>query len=187
MDQAAMESMERQLDEDVRARFPGGAVQRVALLQYGDDPVIEPGELMLRVFIEAAGGPEDRGQALEAFGHTHRAAMKEFRRELEERHPEISRAEFTVEGTEDQRTAGRLGIWIGRPPPRREREAGELTPVMARLGPVDLETLDALITAGIAPNRAEAVRWALARIRERPAYAQLRDRVREIEELKAQF
>jgi Arc/MetJ-type ribon-helix-helix transcriptional regulator len=58
---------------------------------------------------------------------------------------------------------------------------------MARLGPVDLETLDALITAGIAANRAEAVRWALARIRERPAYAQLRDRIREIDELKAQF
>ena len=50
----------------------------------------------------------------------------------------------------------------------RAAEGGELTPVMARLGPVDLETLDALITAGIAASRAEAVRWALARIRERP-------------------
>jgi Arc/MetJ-type ribon-helix-helix transcriptional regulator len=58
---------------------------------------------------------------------------------------------------------------------------------MARLGPLDLETLDALITAGIATSRAEAVRWALARIRDRPAYAQLRQRAREIEELKAQF
>ena len=44
-----------------------------------------------------------------------------------------------------------------------------------------------LITAGIAANRAEAVRWALARIRERPAYVQLQERAREIEELKAQF
>jgi Arc/MetJ-type ribon-helix-helix transcriptional regulator len=58
---------------------------------------------------------------------------------------------------------------------------------MARLGPADLETLDALITAGIASNRADAVRWALARIRERPAYAQLRAKTAEIEELKAQF
>jgi len=58
---------------------------------------------------------------------------------------------------------------------------------MARLGQADLETLDTLITAGIAPNRAQAVRWALARIRERPAYAQLRERAREIEELKSQF
>lgn len=58
---------------------------------------------------------------------------------------------------------------------------------MARLGPADLETVDTLITAGIAANLAEAVRWALARIRERPAYTRLRARAREIEELKAQF
>jgi len=69
----------------------------------------------------------------------------------------------------------------------RALEGGELTPVMARLGPADLETLDALITAGIAASRAEAVRWALARIRERPAYAQLRERAREIERLKTEF
>jgi Arc/MetJ-type ribon-helix-helix transcriptional regulator len=70
------------------------------------------------------------------------------------------------------------GDGIGAPP---------LVPVMARLGPADLETVDTLITAGIAANRAEAVRWALARIRERPAYAKLRERAREIDELKAQF
>jgi hypothetical protein len=58
---------------------------------------------------------------------------------------------------------------------------------MARLGPVDLETVDALITAGIAANRAEALRWILARIRERLAYAKLSERARELEELKAQF
>jgi hypothetical protein len=58
---------------------------------------------------------------------------------------------------------------------------------MARLGREDLETLDTLITAGIAACRAEGVRWALARIRERPAYEQLRARAREIEDLKAQF
>jgi Arc/MetJ-type ribon-helix-helix transcriptional regulator len=61
------------------------------------------------------------------------------------------------------------------------------TPVMARLGADDLETLDTLISAGIATSRAEAVRWALARLRERPAYEQLRARTREIDELKSQF
>jgi len=58
---------------------------------------------------------------------------------------------------------------------------------VARLGPTDLETVDVLITAGIAANRADAVRWALARIRERPAYAELQQRARDIEELKTQF
>jgi Arc/MetJ-type ribon-helix-helix transcriptional regulator len=69
----------------------------------------------------------------------------------------------------------------------RAAEGGELTPVMAMLGRPDLGTLDALITAGIASSRAEAVRWALARIRERPAFAQLQERAREIERLKNEF
>ena len=81
-----------------------------------------------------------------------------------------------------------LGPGRGRSLDARAMEGGgDLTPVMTRLGPVDLETLDALITAGIAGSRAEAVRWALARIRERPAYAQLRERAAEIERLKTEF
>ena len=63
----------------------------------------------------------------------------------------------------------------------------ELTPVMTRLGPADLAAVDTLITAGIANSRAEVLRWAVGRIRERPAYAQLQERVHEIGELKAQF
>ena len=31
------------------------------------------------------------------------------------------------------------------------------------------------------------IRWALTRIRERPAYAELRERAKEIETLKSQF
>ncbi|MGH3190450.1 MAG: hypothetical protein ACRDOL_24955 [Streptosporangiaceae bacterium] len=65
--------------------------------------------------------------------------------------------------------------------------AEELTPVMTRLGPADLATVDTLITAGIAGSRAEVLRWAVGRIRENPAYAQLQNRVREISELKARF
>ena len=71
--------------------------------------------------------------------------------------------------------------------PEEDELARGLTPVQAGLGPVDLAMLDALITAGIAASRAEAVRWALARIRERPAYAELRERAKEIENLKSQF
>jgi hypothetical protein len=63
----------------------------------------------------------------------------------------------------------------------------KLTPVMTRLGPADLATVDTLITAGIANSRAEVLRWAVGRIREHPAYAQLQERVHEIDQLKAQF
>ena len=110
-------------------------IDRVQVLQYCDDPEIEPNELLARVVLQAGGAGKS-----------------------------ASRPWGVLEGAE-----------------------GQLTPVMARLGQEDLETVDTLITAGIAGNRAEAVRWALAQIRERPAYARLRERAREIEDLKAQF
>jgi hypothetical protein len=55
------------------------------------------------------------------------------------------------------------------------------------LGPADLATVDALITAGVAASRAEVVRWAIGRIRENPAYAQIQERAPEISELREQF
>ena len=39
-------------------------------------------------------------------------------------------------------------------------------PVTVRLEPAELETADRLIAAGVAASRAEAMRWALARVRE---------------------
>jgi hypothetical protein len=48
--------------------------------------------------------------------------------------------------------------------PEQDEIARGLTPVMAKLGPADLATLDALVTAGIAASRAETARWAMARI-----------------------
>ena len=184
MDQAAIGQLERQIDDEVKKRFPG-AVHRVAVLQYGDDPVIEPGELLVRVILEAGEGHEAQQQALHAFENAHGPAIKKFRRDLSDQLPEAGRLEFR---TSDDTDGPRM-VLGGRTRDSLEAraEGGELTPVMARLGPVDLETLDALITAGIAASRAEAVRWALARIRERPAYAQLRERAREIERLKTEF
>lgn len=187
MDEAAINQLAGQVDEEVKKRFPD-AVQGVEVLQYGDDPVIEPGELMVRVTIPAAAGEEGQEQAFQAFEAAHGAAVKKFRRDLSAQLPEVGRLEFRA--SSDTGHGPRMVLGGG---PRGSLEAramegrGELTAVMTRLGQVDLETLDALITAGIAGSRAEAVRWALARIRERPAYAQLRERAREIERLKTEF
>jgi glycosyltransferase involved in cell wall biosynthesis len=185
MEQAAIDHIQGKIEEEVRTRFPDAPVQRVAILQYGDEPVVEPGELVVRVYLEAEGDKGAREEVLEAFHHAHKDALEEFREKLAAKLPEARK--FEVRTTGDDGHGPR--IMMARPGPLEARAlgGGELTPVMARLGPGDLETLDTLITAGIAPNRAEAVRWALARIRERPAYTQLRDRAREIEELKAQF
>jgi hypothetical protein len=187
MERAALDRLEQQFDQLVRERFPGAPVQRVAVLQYGDDPEIEPGELLARVYIEATGGKEERRRALDGFHEAHREAIHELRRDLDKL-PEAGPLEFVVAGEGDGDGQGRgPGLRLGRPHGALETGGVPLIPVMARLGPADLETVDTLITAGIAANRAEAVRWALARIRERPAYPQLQERAREIEELKAQF
>ena len=185
MEQAAVEQVQRQISEEAAKRFPGVA-QQVRVLQYGDDPVIEPGELMVLVILEAAEGEEAQEEALQAFERTHGKAVKQFRKDLSTALPEARRLEFRVGADTGDGPRMVLGGPLGSLA-ARALEGAELTPVMARLGPQDLETLDSLITAGIASSRAEAVRWALARIRERPAYAQLRERAKEIERLKTEF
>ena len=60
MEQAANDQLQIKLDEQVKAHYRDGGVQRVALPHHGDDPAVEPGELLVRVFIRVAGGPGDR-------------------------------------------------------------------------------------------------------------------------------
>jgi hypothetical protein len=198
LDQAAIDLIE----QDVRGRFAAGTLHGVAVLQYGDDPGVEPGEIVIRVTVETSGGADgdgdkkdgdgdgdkrdrdgDKGdgdkEVFDAFHRAHRDAIQKLRRDLQQRFPEARRLEFVSNEVTRQKIM-RLRL-------AQDEPSGDLTPVMARLGPMDLETLDTLITAGIAANRAQGVRWALARIRDRPAYAQLRERAREIEDLKSQF
>jgi hypothetical protein len=182
---AALDHIRQKMDDEIKARFGDAGIQRVEVLQYGDDPVVEPGELAIRLYVAASDEESERERVAEEFGRAHRQQLKDLREELNKKLPEARRLEVRF-GTDGRGPAIMLAS-SGRNIEARALAGGDLTPVMARLGPVDLETLDALITAGIAGNRADAVRWALARIRERPAYDQLRAKAREIEELKAQF
>jgi hypothetical protein len=188
MEQAEFQRARQKFEHEVRTRLAGTAIDKVELLQYGDEPEIEPGELLGRITIGLPEGadPADkkvRQQALEAL--VDNADPDAVARELKQALGVKQFSDFKVfsrggpDGQEvkpdDRSPATALG---GDQP---------LTAVMARLGPEDLETLDTLIAAGIAGSRAEAVRWTLARIRERPAYEQIRIRAREIEDLKSQF
>ena len=184
MERTELDRLQEQFGQLVRARFPGAPVERVAVLGYGDDPEIEPGQLLARVYLEAGSEQADRERALREFHDAHGEAVRELRKDLD-RLPGAGLLEVVADEEEAGCRGPRLRLMgkAGMPPGGE----GQLVPVMARLGPADLETVDVLITAGIAANRADAVRWALARIRERPAYAQLQQRAREIEELKTQF
>ena len=187
MDRAGFDSIEREIDDEVRARFPGDVIKRAVLLHYGDDPEIEPGELWVRILLRA-GRPEEYEQTLVAFERDHRAAMQEIPRYLAEKLREIRLVEFTF--PDNPVTSGGHGprrslIVSDRVTDVRERERGEATRVDVRLGPANLEALDTLIMAGIADDRAAAVRWVLARFRQQPEYEQLRERVRETARLRA--
>ena len=167
------------IEQEVKGRFPDGTLGHVAVIQYGDDPAVEPGEIGIRVTVEPTGAPGREGEFSDAFKSAYREESAQLRRHIRQRFPQTRRIEFVSGADPRDRFMMRF--------PTQDEAAGELTPVMARLGQVDLETLDTLITAGITANRAQAVRWTLARIRERPAYAKLRERAHEIEELKSQF
>jgi hypothetical protein len=187
MDRAGFDSVEREIDDEVRARFPGDVIKQAVLLHYGDDPEIEPGELWVRVLLRAD-RPEDYEQIVSAFARDHHAAMEEFPRYLAETLREIRLAEFTF--PDNPVTSGghgpRRSMIVGqRVTDVREQELAEATRVDVRLGPANLEALDTLIMAGIADNRAAAVRWVLARFRQQPEYEQLRERARETDRLRA--
>ena len=190
MNEAELARVREQFEQLVRERLPGAPVDRVEVLQYGDDPEVEPGQLLARVVVAAVGEEPERQRAFKDFHDEHRAAFHDLRQELDKL-PFHAVLQFRAEGGQRQGVGDgpvlQMMMQARRSPGSPGPEGPGLTPVMARLGPEDLETLDTLIAAGIAGSRAEAVRWALARIRERPAFEQLRARTREIEELKSQF
>jgi hypothetical protein len=192
MDQAELNHLREQIEHLARRRFPDPAVQRVVVRQYGDEPTIEPGELMVRLVLAPPDGRRPDGTdadalVIEEFHRSQAEAVQGFRHDLQTI-PQVAMIEFVVagDGYSDERPGPSSRISQAEPDVVDQAEA-PLVPIMARLGPADLETVDMLITAGVASSRAEAVRWALARIRERPAYTKLREHARAIEALKAEF
>jgi len=181
----------------VRARLgPEAMIDSIELQQYGDVPEIEPGEVFGKIFIAVPEGadPDDmtvRREASMAFAKRYRAELAELRKEFGVASFGVGLTEVNFPSTTQASSRGPVAhMKLNADRVRALLAPGgdqPMTAVMARLGRQDLETLDTLIAAGIAPSRAEAVRWALARIRERPAYEQLRARSREIEDLKSQF
>ena len=191
MDRGVLDVIEREIDQEARARFPGTAVRQAVLLQYGDDPEIEPGDLWVRVLLDEPDGPQDDWEpALTAFEQASEAAIEQFRGYLAANIREIMAVEYVFGN--DPVTWDREGPRGGVPVAQRlsdisEWEHGEAAFVLVGLGPAGLETVDTLILAGIAATRAEAVRWALDRIREQPAYQRLRELRSEADRLRNEF
>ena len=185
MEQAELDRIRQQFAEQVRKLLPGVPTERIEVLQHGDDPEVEPGQLLARVVIAAPDEEEERKRVFDEFHAAHHEAFRELRKDLNKLPVPVLLQIIAGGAPREDRKGPFIQLLHARG--GGEGPAPGFTPVMARLAAEDLETLDMLITAGIASSRAEGVRWALARIRERPAYEQLRARTREIEDLKSQF
>jgi hypothetical protein len=178
------------VEKHLRSVFPDGAISRVQVLEYGDDPAVEPGDVAVRVFLPWPDGPGDEEADEDVVGAFEKANRERLRKLHDELPRLIAWVEFQADRPDEAEKPRRHVLKIGRggrAAKPLDEASEELTPVMTRLGPADLATVDTLITAGIAGSRAEVLRWAVGRIRENPAYAQIQDRVREISELKARF
>jgi hypothetical protein len=190
MDQAEMDRIQHELETEANDLFPGW-IRRVELLEHDDTPMIEPGQLMPRlVFKDPAGrlqdphpDPRKVAKASRTFKMAIGPGLSQFRGNLQGRWPEIRYIEVIREDDSGQRTGGNVRLVEDG----SEAADGEFTHVMVRLKTPELDIVDTLIAAGIANNRAEAIRWALTRIRERPAYEQLRQHTRDIKRLKSEF
>jgi hypothetical protein len=90
VEQAELERAERQIDREVKTRFPAGAVRRVTLRQIGDDPE----ELLIRVVIDGPGEP-----ALDGWAQAHEMRMKRLLREVSLRLPAAGCVEFAIDDT----------------------------------------------------------------------------------------
>lgn len=160
------------IEQQVRSAFPEGAIARVQVLRYGDDPEIEPGQTAMRVFFDWPGRSEGRKadpKTVHAFVVANGAALDVLRDELPR---VVGWVEFRPESPAGAAGPHGLSYRItdrGRRAVAPDDVPEDFTPVMTRLGPADLATLDSLITAGIVNSRAEGVRWAVGRLREHPA------------------
>ena len=175
------------VEKHLRSVFPDGAISRVQVLEYGDDPAVEPGDVAVRVFLARPEGEEADEEIVGSFKKANRERLRKLNDELPH---VVAWLEFQADSPDGVEKPRRHVLKIGRGGRALkplDDAAENLTSVMTRLGPADLATVDTLITAGIASSRAEVLRWAVGRIRENPAYAEIQDRVREINELKARF
>ena len=81
MEKAAADRIEEQL----RSAFPEGAIERVQVLEYGDDPQVEPGETAIRAFVSRTGRPEGKEadqETVKAFEEANRAVIMKVRDHL---------------------------------------------------------------------------------------------------------
>ena len=115
LDQATTELIE----QEVRGHFPEGLVDSVAVLQYGDDPAVEPGQVVVQVTVASAAEAEGDQDLLGAFHRAQGEALRQLQLDIGARWPQANRFKF-VTGQGD----GHKFMWRAPVP---DEAPGELT------------------------------------------------------------
>jgi hypothetical protein len=97
VERADLDRIERVITRELTERLGADALQRAVVLQYGDDPAIGPGQLLVRVFIPAPGALAEYERSLAEWEQAHRSGIEEMRRELSLRLPSARLLEFTFD------------------------------------------------------------------------------------------
>ena len=82
MEQTELDRIRQQFAEAVRRLLPGAPIERIEVLQHGDDPEVEPGRLLARVVVAAPDDEEERKRVFDEFHAAHHEAFHELRKEL---------------------------------------------------------------------------------------------------------
>ena len=71
MEQTELDRIRQQFAEAVRRLLPGAPIERIEVLQHGDDPEVEPGRLLARVVVAAPDDEEERKRVFDEFHAAH--------------------------------------------------------------------------------------------------------------------
>jgi hypothetical protein len=87
VEQAEFARARQNFQDEVRTRLGGAMIDTIELLQYGDVPTIEPGELLGKIFIALPAGTDAadmtlRREAFVAFSNAHSETLAELREAL---------------------------------------------------------------------------------------------------------
>src|SRR5580692_5590234 len=102
------------VEKHVRSLFPDGVISRVQVLEYGDDPAVEPGDVAVRVFLHRPARPEG-GEADEEIVGSFEKANRERLKKLNDELPlVIAWVEFQADRPDETDKRRRHVLKIGR-------------------------------------------------------------------------
>jgi hypothetical protein len=105
-----------QFAEQLRSAFPAGAITRVQVLEYGDDPEVEPEEIAIRVLFDWPGRTEGKKadpKTVRTFVNANGAAIKAINRLRDELPPFIGWVELRPDGLSGAARDDGLAFRIG--------------------------------------------------------------------------